>query len=90
MALPLSNDGDDTMARFFLNIRDGEHMVRDSQVYHFPTAQDARDAAVQSVRELIMESRQDFDGKEIEIADITGHTIATVGLHDVMLSGKYH
>jgi hypothetical protein len=77
------------MARFFLNIRDGDAVIRDSQVYHFPTAQDARDAAVQSMRELIVEHHQDFDGREIEIADVTGHRIATVGPHDVMLP-RYH
>ena len=78
------------MARFFLNIRDGEHVIRDSHVYHFPTAQDARDAAVQSMRELIIESHHGFDGKEIEIADVTGHRIASVGRHDVMLPPSYH
>jgi hypothetical protein len=78
------------MARFFLNIRDGETLIRDSQVYHFPTAQDARDAAVQSMRELIVDCGSDFDGnKQIEIADVTGHRIATVGPHDVM-PVRYH
>jgi uncharacterized protein DUF6894 len=72
------------MARFFLNIRDGDDVIRDPQVYHFPTAQDARDAAAQSVRELIVETRQDFDGKEIEILDVTGHPVARLGPHDVM------
>ena len=72
------------MARFFLNIRDGDEVIRDPQVYHFPTAQDARDAAVRSARELMIASRQDFDGKEIEITDITGHPVARVGRHDVM------
>ena len=77
------------MARFFLNIRDGDDVIRDSQVYHFPTAQDARDAAVQSMRELIIRDHADFDGKEIEIADATGHAIARVAQHDAMLF-RYH
>jgi hypothetical protein len=78
------------MAQFFLNIRTHDAVIRDSQVYHFPTAQDARDAAVQSMREMIVRHHADFDGKEIEIADVTGHRIATVGRHDVMLPAKYH
>ena len=77
------------MARFFLNVRDGDEVIRDSQVYHFPTAQDARDAAVQTVRELIVEHHQDFRGKQIEIADATGHPVATVCPHDVM-PVRYH
>jgi len=78
------------MARFFLNIRDGETVIRDSQAYHFPTAQDARDAAVQSMRELIIHCGSDLGRKEIEIADVTGHRIASVGRHDVMVPAKYH
>ena len=79
------------MARFFLNIRHGDDVIRDSTVYHFPTAQDARDAAVQSMREMIIRQHADFDGKEIEIADATGHRIARVSSFDTMIPvARYH
>ena len=32
------------MAHFYLNIRDGEDLIRDPMAYVFETAQDARDA----------------------------------------------
>ena len=77
------------MARFYFDVRDGDELIRDPQVYHFATAQQARDAAVRMARELIDEQDIDFDGKEIEIADATGHAIAVVAAHDVM-PVKYH
>jgi len=72
------------MPRFTLNVRDGDAVMRDSHVYHFPTAQDARDATIRLVRQLIVERERDFDGKQIEIADATGHPVAVVSLYDVM------
>ncbi len=74
------------MAHFYLNIRDGEALVRDPLAYVFPTAQDARDAAVRSVRDLIRAKPDDheFDRKQIEIADATGHAVSVVNVYDVM------
>ena len=77
------------MAQFYFNLRDGDRIKRDPHVYHFATAQQARDAAVRMARELIRERDADFDGKEIEIADATGHPIAVVAAHDVM-PVRYH
>ncbi len=77
------------MARFFLNVRDGEALIRDPEAYQFATAQDARDATVRMVRAMLAERDDDFDGKYIEIADATGHPVAIVSRHDVMPE-RYH
>jgi hypothetical protein len=80
------NSEQDIMAHFYLNIRDGEDLIRDPLAYVFETAQDARDAAVQSARELLRSDPDqiDFDHKQIEIADAaTGHPVAVVNFYDV-------
>ncbi len=71
------------MARFFLNVRDGDAVLRDPEAYNFATAQEARDATVRMVREMLDGHPEEFDGKQIEIADATGHAIAIVSPHDV-------
>ena len=73
------------MAHFYMNVRDGEDLIRDPEAYVFSSAQEARDAAVQSVRELIRANPDDhdFDHKQIEIADATGHAISVVNFYDV-------
>jgi hypothetical protein len=73
------------MAHFYLNVRDGEDLIRDPEAYVFPTAEDARAAAVQSVRDLIRANPDDheFDHKQIEIADATGHPVSIVNFYDV-------
>ena len=74
------------MTHFYLNIRDGEELIRDPEAYEFSSAADAREAAVQSVRDLIREHPQDreFDHKQIEIADATGHPISIVSFYDIL------
>ncbi|MEJ0043771.1 MAG: hypothetical protein WDM81_16805, partial [Rhizomicrobium sp.] len=72
------------MAHFYLNVRDGEELIRDPHAYQFPTAQAARDAAVLSLREMLGEHPEPLTRKQIEIADATGHPIAVVAIHDVM------
>jgi hypothetical protein len=74
------------MAHFYLNVRDGEDLIRDPEAYVFASAQEARDAAVQSVRALLRAHPDDheFDHKQIEIADATGHAISVVNLYDVV------
>lgn len=74
------------MAHFYLNIRDGEDLIRDPEAYVFDTAQDARDAAVQSVRDLLRSNPDDhdLDHKQIEIADATGHPVSIVSGYDIL------
>ncbi len=72
------------MAHFYLNIRDGEDLIRDPQAYVFNTAQEAREAAVQSVRDLMRNRPEDFDHKQIEIADATGHAVSVVNYYDIV------
>jgi len=76
------------MAAFYLNVRDGETLIRDPQPYFFATAQDARDAAAKAMRQMIREDDVAVD-KEIEIADETGHPIAVVHRYDAM-PVRYH
>ncbi len=72
------------MAQFTLIVRNGDAVAGDPQVYHFPTAQDARDATVRTMRALLAERADAFDGKAIEIADATGHAVTVVHPYDAM------
>ena len=72
------------MALFYLNVRNGEALIRDPEAYTFPTAQAARDATERTMRALIVAS-PDFTllNRQIEIADVTGHAISVISIHDV-------
>ena len=72
------------MAHFYLNVRDGDELIRDPQAYPFATAQAARDAAERSLREILGNATAVLARKQIEIADATGHAIAVVSAYDVM------
>ncbi len=72
------------MPQFTLIVRSEAEATRDPHVYHFPTAQDARDATVQLMRTLLAERADAFEGKAIEIADATGHPVAVVHPYDAM------
>ena len=73
------------MAIFYLSVRVGDEVIRDPQVYDFPTAQDARDLAVHAVHELIVSNPDEIElaHHQIEIADATGHAISVVDLSEV-------
>ncbi|MEI9988785.1 MAG: hypothetical protein WDM86_01995 [Rhizomicrobium sp.] len=71
------------MAQFTLIVRSGEAVTRDPRIYHFPTAQDARDATVETIRTLLAGRADALDGKQIEIADETGHPVTVVHPYDV-------
>lgn len=72
------------MALFYLNVRNGEELVGDPQAYLFPTAQAARDATERTMRALLIASPDiDLRNRRIEIADVTGHAIAVLTIHDV-------
>jgi hypothetical protein len=78
------------MAAFYLNVRDGDALIRDPQPYFFATAQDARDAAVKALRRMIADDGvESVDDRQIEIADETGHPIAVVHRYDAM-PARYH
>jgi hypothetical protein len=72
------------MAIFYLNVRSGEELIKDPEAYTFPTAQAARDATERTMRALIVAS-PDFTlmNRQIEIADVTGHAISVICIHDV-------
>jgi hypothetical protein len=72
------------MSIFYLNVRNGDDLVRDPEAYAFPNAQAARDAAARTVRELVTANPEDpaIRQRRIEIADATGHAISVVDLHD--------
>lgn len=80
------------MTAFYLNVRDGETLIRDPEPYYFATAQEARDAAVKAMRQMIRSdelSPEEIERKAIEIADETGHAVAVVHRYDAM-PGRYH
>ena len=73
------------MAAFYLNVRDGDALIRDPQPYYFATAQQARDAAVKALRRMIADDGvETVIDKQIEIADETGHAIAVVHRYDAV------
>ncbi len=74
------------MTRYFLNVRDGGLVIRDPIPYGFVDDQAAREAAIQTIRELLAAHPDDhaFDGKQIEIADDAGNNIAFVTMRDIM------
>ena len=76
---------------FTFNIRDGEDIIRDPEVYRFPTAAAARATAVKALREMLRTCHDTdvFDAKQIEIADETGHPVSVVNCYDVMPI-RYH
>jgi hypothetical protein len=80
-----SEGGAQGMAIFYLSVRVGEDLIRDSHAYDFPTAQDARDVAVHTVQQMIAMSPDDvyLERRQIEIADATGHAISVVSLREV-------
>lgn len=73
------------MAVFYLSVRVGDEVIRDSRAYDFPTAQDARDLAVHAIHELIAlnPDEVELEHRRIEIADATGHAISIVDLSEV-------
>jgi|GEM_PF-5437207 hypothetical protein len=77
------------MPQFTMKIRTGDAVISDSEIYHFATAQDARNATLRALRKMIAERDEDFDGSEIEIADATGHAVTVVRRYDVMPM-RYH
>jgi len=80
------------MAAFYMNVRDGETLIRDPEPYYFATAQQARDAAVKAMRQMVRSQEIDPDQittKEIEIADETGHPVAVVHRYDAV-PVRYH
>jgi hypothetical protein len=78
------------MAQFTFHVREGDAVTRDPQAFDFATAQAARDAAVAVMREMLREHPGEFDDKQIEIADETGHAIAVVDIHEVMPVRRFH
>jgi hypothetical protein len=74
------------MPNFYLNIRDGDELIRDPHVYDFPTAQAARDAAIRTVQAIIESNPNGhgFEYRQVAIADgTTGLIISIVWFHDV-------
>jgi len=72
------------MALFYLNVRNGDALIRDPEAYTFPTAQAARDATERTMRALIATSPDYMlTNRQIEIADVTGHAISVICIHDV-------
>jgi hypothetical protein len=69
---------------FYLNVRNGDELIRDPEAYTFPTAQAARDATERTMRAMIVASPDvTLTNRQIEIADITGHAISVICIHDV-------
>jgi hypothetical protein len=83
---PIQQEASMAMAHFYLNIRDGEDLIRIPDSEAFETAQEARDTIVQAIRSFLRANPDnfDFDHKQIEVEDgATGHPVAVINFYDV-------
>lgn len=73
--------GDAEMPIFFLNVRSGGELVRDTEGQEFSSVYAAQDEAVHAAREMAAEKVRHgltVDGQTIEVVDETGATVAIV------------
>jgi hypothetical protein len=77
------------MARFYLHIQDGADLIEDEEGAELPSADHAREVAVQSAREICSEAIKTgeelkADGLIIIIADEHGKQLASVPIIEVL------
>jgi hypothetical protein len=75
------------MPRFFFNVRDGEHVVRDCEGQELSDLIEGEFEARLAARDMIieqLEKDESIDGREIEIADASGAVLLTVKIRDVL------
>lgn len=75
------------MPLYYLNIRDGSHLIEDPEGSDHSNLEQARDEAIRSARQILAErvlADEVIDGQVFEITDETGAVKATVPLKSVL------
>jgi hypothetical protein len=75
------------MPLFFLNVRDGDFVVRDPEGTEFANLEAARVEALAAAREVLgdaIKTGQGQDNRQYEITDEAGQVLATVPLMDAL------
>jgi hypothetical protein len=75
------------MARYFIDLRDRDGIVKDEEGAIFPDIEDALDEAKQSARELVqqyMDRRFSLGETCVEVRDVQGRTVATLTVAEVL------
>lgn len=74
------------MPHFFLNIRDGDHVIEDTIGADFIDVEHAREQARQAAKRVLAKrSNRNFAEGEphIELCDAGGHVLVTIALSDL-------
>ena len=75
------------MPRFFLHVRDGADLTRDTEGQEFSGVEAARREAISANREMMGERLLhggSLNHRQIEITDETGHVVEVVSSRDVL------
>jgi hypothetical protein len=75
------------MNRYFFNIRRNGDTALDNEGEDFVSLEDAREHAVNSIRELIaaqIKVGESVADEHIDVCDDTGNTLVSVSFHDVV------
>jgi hypothetical protein len=79
------------MARYYFNIYEHDHLIRDLEGTELPTVKAAREEAEASAREFLADAlrqHSEVNGKRIEIADANGSVVETIRVRDVLRCQK--
>lgn len=80
------------MARYFLNIRDGDEYVEDAVGAEYPDLTAALAAAVEGARDILAEMvkfGEELNGQQVEICDEAGKIVGTVRFRDTFNVPSY-
>jgi hypothetical protein len=75
------------MPRFFIDLRDGEHLVKDEEGAFYSHIEDALDEAKASARDLVkqyLDDRISLTSTCVEVRDVQGRTVATLTVAEVL------
>jgi hypothetical protein len=75
------------MPRFFIDLRDGERLVKDEEGAIYGHIEDALDEAKASARDLVkqyLEDRISLTSTCVEVRDVQGRTVATLTVAEVL------
>lgn len=75
------------MAQYYIDLRDGDGMIRDEEGADFASLEDALDEAKDSARDLVkqfIENRTPLSESCVEVRDIKGRVVAVLTVAEVL------
>lgn len=75
------------MAQYYIDLRDGDGMIRDEEGADFASLEDALDEAKDSARDLVkqfIENRTPLSESCVEVRDIKGRLVAVLTVAEVL------